>query len=85
MSENNTLLVVDDEPRYVQLVQVNLETAGYEVETAHVEHQGVGQGSIGTGVAHGSKSTKRYDETSALQFDFNARFRWMSRQGVYQV
>ncbi len=43
MSENNTLLVVDDEPRYVRLVQVNLETAGYEVETAHdgqkaVEH-----------------------------------------------
>ena len=43
MSENSTLLVVDDEPRYVRLVQVNLETAGYEVETAHdgqkaVEH-----------------------------------------------
>ncbi len=35
MAEEKTILVVDDEPRYVQLVVVNLETAGYQVDTAH--------------------------------------------------
>ena len=35
MTEEKTILVVDDEPRYVQLVVVNLETAGYQVDTAH--------------------------------------------------
>jgi DNA-binding response OmpR family regulator len=33
-SENTTILVVDDEPRYLSLVQINLETAGYAVITA---------------------------------------------------
>ena len=37
MSEEKkqTILVVDDEPRYVQLVEVNLQTEGYEVRSAH--------------------------------------------------
>jgi DNA-binding response OmpR family regulator len=34
MSQNTTILVVDDEPRYVQLVEVNLKTEGYQVRTA---------------------------------------------------
>lgn len=36
MSENlqKTILVVDDEPRYVQLVEVNLRTEGYDVRSA---------------------------------------------------
>lgn len=34
MSKNVSILVVDDEPRYVQLVQVNLTTEGYSVRTA---------------------------------------------------
>jgi DNA-binding response OmpR family regulator len=35
MSERKkTILVVDDEPRYLGLVEVNLETDGYEVQTA---------------------------------------------------
>jgi DNA-binding response OmpR family regulator len=29
-----TILVVDDEPRYLRLVEVNLETEGYQVQTA---------------------------------------------------
>ncbi len=33
-SETTTILVVDDEPRYLSLVQINLETAGYAVITA---------------------------------------------------
>lgn len=33
-SETTTILVVDDEPRYLSLVQINLETAGYTVITA---------------------------------------------------
>lgn len=32
--EKKTILVVDDEPRYVGLVEVNLETEGYQVQTA---------------------------------------------------
>jgi DNA-binding response OmpR family regulator len=37
MSEEKkqTILVVDDEPRYVQLVEVNLQTEGYEVRSAN--------------------------------------------------
>ncbi|NIS83158.1 MAG: response regulator [Anaerolineales bacterium] len=37
MSENlkQIILVVDDEPRYVQLVEVNLQTEGYDVRTAY--------------------------------------------------
>lgn len=34
MSQNKTILVVDDEPRYVQLVEVNLLTEGYQVRSA---------------------------------------------------
>lgn len=34
MTEQKTILVVDDEPRYVRLVQINLETEGYRVLTA---------------------------------------------------
>lgn len=34
MSEEKHILVVDDEPRYQRLVQVNLQTDGYEVSTA---------------------------------------------------
>ena len=34
MSEEKTILVVDDEPRYLRLVEVNLVTDGYAVETA---------------------------------------------------
>lgn len=41
MTDNHTILVVDDEPRYVRLVQVNLETAGYEVDTAQDGQQAV--------------------------------------------
>jgi DNA-binding response OmpR family regulator len=41
MSNNVTILVVDDEPRYVQLVQVNLSTEGYTVRTAGDGQQAV--------------------------------------------
>ncbi len=34
MSEGKTILVVDDEPRYLRLVEVNLSTEGYRVITA---------------------------------------------------
>jgi two-component system KDP operon response regulator KdpE len=34
MSDETGILVVDDEPRYQRLVQVNLETDGYQVTTA---------------------------------------------------
>lgn len=34
MSDKKTILVVDDEPRYVRLVEVNLTTEGYAVTTA---------------------------------------------------
>jgi DNA-binding response OmpR family regulator len=34
MNPKKTILVVDDEPRYVRLVEVNLTTEGYEVTTA---------------------------------------------------
>lgn len=34
MSEQKTILVVDDEPRYLRLIEVNLETEGYVVQTA---------------------------------------------------
>ena len=34
MEESKTILVVDDEPRYLRLVEVNLETEDYEVRTA---------------------------------------------------
>jgi len=34
-NEVKTILVVDDEPRYQQLVQVNLETEDYSVQTAN--------------------------------------------------
>jgi len=29
-----TILVVDDEPLYIHLLKVNLESEGYEIETA---------------------------------------------------
>ena len=35
MTESKTILVVDDEPRYISLVEINLETEGYAVLTAH--------------------------------------------------
>lgn len=34
MSQKTTILVVDDEPRYVRLVEINLSTHGYETVTA---------------------------------------------------
>ena len=34
MSNNTTILVVDDDPRYTRLVEVNLITEGYQVRTA---------------------------------------------------
>ena len=34
MSEGKTILVVDDEPRYLRLMEVNLNTEGYKVITA---------------------------------------------------
>jgi len=34
MSDKKTILIVDDEPRYVRLVEINLQTAGYGVQTA---------------------------------------------------
>lgn len=34
MSQNTTILVVDDDPRYTRLVEVNLITEGYQVRTA---------------------------------------------------
>ena len=41
MTETKTILVVDDEPRYVRLVEVNLTTEGYTVETAANGQQAV--------------------------------------------
>jgi DNA-binding response OmpR family regulator len=41
MSEAINILVVDDEPRYLALVQINLETAGYKVITAMDGQQAV--------------------------------------------
>jgi len=41
MSQTKTILVVDDEPRYVRLVEVNLTTEGYAVETAGNGQQAV--------------------------------------------
>jgi DNA-binding response OmpR family regulator len=41
MTETKTILVVDDEPRYVRLVEVNLTTEGYTVETATNGQQAV--------------------------------------------
>jgi DNA-binding response OmpR family regulator len=41
MSEPTNILVVDDEPRYLALVQINLETAGYAVITAMDGQQAV--------------------------------------------
>jgi len=41
MSQTKTILVVDDEPRYVRLVEVNLTTEGYAVETASNGQQAV--------------------------------------------
>jgi DNA-binding response OmpR family regulator len=40
-SQTKTILVVDDEPRYVRLVEVNLTTEGYTVETAGNGQQAV--------------------------------------------
>jgi DNA-binding response OmpR family regulator len=41
MSDPTNILVVDDEPRYLALVQINLETAGYSVITAMDGQQAV--------------------------------------------
>lgn len=41
MSESKTILVVDDEPRYLSLVEVNLTTDGYQVQTASDGQQAV--------------------------------------------
>ena len=41
MNDKTMILVVDDEPRYVRLVQVNLETAGYAVDSAQDGQQAV--------------------------------------------
>lgn len=41
MSKEKTILVVDDEPRYLRLVEVNLVTDGYAVETAMDGQQAV--------------------------------------------
>jgi DNA-binding response OmpR family regulator len=35
MSQKKTILIVDDEPRYVRLVEINLQTEGYQVRTAN--------------------------------------------------
>ncbi|MEE8567756.1 MAG: response regulator, partial [Anaerolineales bacterium] len=34
MNQEKVILVVDDEPRYLRLVEVNLVTDGYTVQTA---------------------------------------------------
>jgi DNA-binding response OmpR family regulator len=41
MSDPKTILVVDDEPRYLALVEINLETAGYHVIKAMNGEQAV--------------------------------------------
>ena len=41
MSQDTTILVVDDEPRYIQLVEVNLLTEGYQVRSAADGQQAV--------------------------------------------
>jgi DNA-binding response OmpR family regulator len=41
MSQNKTILVVDDDPRYTRLVEVNLVTEGYNVRTASDGQQAV--------------------------------------------
>lgn len=41
MSDEKTILVVDDEPRYLRLVEVNLVTDGYAVQTAMDGQQAV--------------------------------------------
>jgi len=41
MTDPTNILVVDDEPRYLALVQINLETAGYSVITAMDGQQAV--------------------------------------------
>ncbi len=41
MSKEKTILVVDDEPRYLRLVEVNLVTDGYAVQTAMDGQQAV--------------------------------------------
>src|SRR3970040_106943 len=41
MNDKTLILVVDDEPRYVRLVQFNLETAGYAVDSAQDGQQAV--------------------------------------------
>ncbi len=41
MPDQKTVLVVDDEPRYLGLVQINLETDGYDVITAMDGQQAV--------------------------------------------
>mgnify|MGYP000524700217 CR=1 FL=1 len=41
MPDRKTVLVVDDEPRYLGLVQINLETDGYDVITAMDGQQAV--------------------------------------------
>jgi DNA-binding response OmpR family regulator len=41
MSDPKTLLLVDDEPRYLQLMEVNLRTEGYQVTTAADGQQAV--------------------------------------------
>jgi DNA-binding response OmpR family regulator len=46
MSEERTILVVDDEPRYVRLVQVNLETAGYKTDMAHNGQEAVERAAV---------------------------------------
>lgn len=41
MSQTKTILVVDDEPRYLRLVEINLVTDGYQVTTATDGQQAV--------------------------------------------
>jgi DNA-binding response OmpR family regulator len=41
MESKPKILVVDDEPRYVQLVEINLQTQDYEVDTAYDGEQAV--------------------------------------------
>ncbi|HKZ55580.1 MAG TPA: response regulator transcription factor [Anaerolineales bacterium] len=41
MNQTKTVLVVDDDPRYLRLVEVNLTTEGYAVETAMDGQQAV--------------------------------------------
>jgi DNA-binding response OmpR family regulator len=41
MSDKKTILIVDDEPRYVKLVEINLQTEGYLVRTAENGQQAV--------------------------------------------